>query len=80
MSLVKYPRWEGTELKVYNMLTLILVGGGFLVWFLVHSFEERSKEQDVDMYVREELKKRGIEVNWNKRLTYADFKAIVKGM
>lgn len=60
------------------MLTLILVGGGFLVWFLVWSFEERSKAQDEDMYVREALAKRGIKVNWNKRLTYADFKAIIK--
>lgn len=62
------------------MLHFILVGGGLLVWFLVNSFEERSKAQEIDMLLREDLKKRGIQVNWDKRLTYADFKAIVKGM
>lgn len=84
MSLVKYPRCEGTELKVYNMELFcglnLLVGLAYVIWFACTYFEERSKEQDVDMYVRQELKKRGIEVNWNKRLTYADFKAIVKDM
>lgn len=62
------------------MLHFILVGGGFLIWFLVKSFEEHSKAQEIDRLLREDLKKRGIQVNWDKRLTYNDFKAIVKDM
>lgn len=80
MSLVKYPRCEGTELKVCTMLSLILVAGGFAVWFLVWNFEESSKEAELDKYLRDQLAYNGIDVSHVKeKITHNTFKLLMKG-
>lgn len=94
MSLVKYPRCEGTELKVYDMLTLILIGGALAVTCIVITLEDISKKREahalgkvrakiVHERVVARLAGNGVKIRWydtQSFLTEADYTNIMKGI